>query len=60
MRRWRTKGGIVIMEIERREELDRQNHMQIKVHGIRLSHADHGWLWLKKLTPVRSTRGGGK
>lgn len=53
MKRWRTKGGVVVLEIDRMKVRDRRGRPAVKIQAVRLTGGDHGWLWLKNLTAVR-------
>lgn len=51
-KRWKTKGGVVVIERGRREVRDRRGRLRVKIEAYRETGGYHGLLWLKNLTPV--------
>lgn len=53
---WKTKAGVHVFETERRLERRREKR-EVKVHTVRAgTGGDHGWVWLRNLTPLSIQR----
>lgn len=51
-KRWKTKGGVVVIERGRSTDPDRRGREAVKIHAYRETGGYHGLLWLKNLTPI--------
>jgi len=50
---WRTKSGVLVLEVGRREVLNRRGFNEPKIDTARVpSGGRAGWLWVRNLTPA--------
>lgn len=53
-KRWKTKGGVVVIERGGREVRDKRGRLRVKIEAYRETGGFHGSIWLHNCTPVEN------